>query len=166
MRSPWGQPRLLPQSNSTMRRAARGFTLIELLVVFAIMALITAVAPAAYEKMQDSLHYRETVRSMVALLRTARQQATLTGHDTLFELNLHERRYGLRGKAQTPIPETLTVHATVADTEAADQRLDIRFLPSGAATGGSIDIVRPSGTGVRLRVDWFSGRVEQQALAP
>ena len=42
----------------------------------------------------------------------------------------------------------------------------IRFLPEGGATGGSVDIVRPSGSGVRLRVDWLSGRVEQEPITP
>ncbi len=135
-------------------------------MVFAIMALVTAVAPAAYEKMQDSLRYRDTVRGMVSALRAARQQAVLTGHDALFELDLRDRRYGLQGAAAHAIPPTLTVHATVADTEATGQRLDIRFLPSGAASGGSVDIVRASGAGVRLWVDWFTGRVEQRPLAP
>ena len=48
----------------------------------------------------------------------------------------------------------------------ADGGLSIRFLPRGGASGGSVDIVRPSGSGVRLRVDWFTGRVEQEAIAP
>lgn len=155
-----------PSRLKPLPHALHGFTLVELLVVFAIMALVTAVAPMAYEKMQDSLRYRETVRGMVTLLRAARQQAVLTGHDTLFELDLRERRYGQPGDRMQTIPAGLAVHATVADTEADDQRLDIRFLPSGAASGGSIDIVRPSGAGVRLRVDWFSGRVEQRPLIP
>jgi len=145
---------------------ARGFTLVELLVVFAIMALVIGVAPVAYEKLQDSLHYRETVRGMVSALRAARQQAVLAGHDVLFELDLRERHYGVQGGPAHPIAPALPVRATVADTEVLDQRLDIRFLPSGAATGGEVDILRPSGSGVRLRVGWFLGRVQQQALEP
>ena len=39
-------------------------------------------------------------------------------------------------------------------------------MPRGGASGGSVDLIRPSGTGVRLRVDWFSGRVEQEAIEP
>jgi general secretion pathway protein H len=59
------------------------------------------------------------------------------------------------------------VRATVAGTElSAQQEAAIRFLPDGGATGGSIDILRASGQGVRLRVDWLSGRITQEALAP
>ena len=54
-----------------------------------------------------------------------------------------------------------------AASVAADIPLSaIRFLPDGGATGGSIDIVRPSGAGVRLRVDWLSGQVLQEPLSP
>ena len=44
------------------------------------------------------------------------------------------------------------------------QAAAIQFLPSGGATGGGIDVLRASGAGTRLRVDWLSGRVEQEAL--
>ena len=62
------------------------------------------------------------------------------------------------------MPESLKVRAVVAQQEmsADGQELGIRFLPHGGATGGSVDLIRPSGSGVRLRVDWFSGRVEQE----
>lgn len=145
---------------------ARGFTLIELMVVFAIMALIMAVAPTAYDRMQSATQYREVVRGLIAGMRAARQQAVLTGRDTVFSVDLGRRVYAAEGARARPIPGNVDVRATVAAGEAAEGRFDIRFLPSGGATGGSIDVARAGGTGVRLRVDWFSGRVEQEALAP
>ncbi len=42
----------------------------------------------------------------------------------------------------------------------------IRFLPGGGATGGSIDVIRASGAGTRLRVEWLSGRVTRESLPP
>ena len=43
------------------------------------------------------------------------------------------------------------MRTTVADIElGADQTAAIRFLPSGGATGGTIEILRPGGAGVRL----------------
>ena len=39
-------------------------------------------------------------------------------------------------------------------------------LPDGGATGGRVQVMRKTGTGVQLRVDWLSGRVTQTALAP
>jgi general secretion pathway protein H len=65
------------------------------------------------------------------------------------------------------VPEPLVLRATMAAQESAgDGSMAIRFLPRGGASGGSVDVIRPSGTGVRLRVDWFSGRVEQEPIAP
>ena len=61
----------------------------------------------------------------------------------------------------------LGLRAVMAGEESTgDGRMAIRFLPRGGATGGSLDLIRPSGSGVRLRVDWFSGRVEQEAIHP
>ena len=144
----------------------RGFTLIELMVVFAIMALVMAVAPVAYGRMQGATQYREVVRGMVVGMRFARQQAILTGRDAIFSVDLSQRLYGAEGVRAHPIPEGIDVRATVAAGEVTDARFDIRFLPSGGASGGSVDVARANGAGVRLRVDWFSGRVVQEALLP
>ncbi len=144
----------------------RGFTLLELLVVFAILALVMAVAPIAYDRMHSAAQYREVVRGMVGSMRAARHQAVLSGRDALFSVDLRQRLYGLQGAAENAIPETVSVRATVAAGEVQDDRFVIRFLPSGGASGGSVDVARPSGDGVRLRVDWFSGRIEQEALQP
>lgn len=135
-------------------------------MVFAIMALVMAVAPAAYDRMHSATQYRETVRGITASMRTARQMAVLSGRDALFAVDLRQRRYGVEGAQVREIPEAISVRATVAAGEVRDDRFVIRFLPSGAASGGSIDVARPSGSGVRLRVDWFSGRVEQEVLQP
>ncbi|PWW43750.1 GspH/FimT family pseudopilin [Melaminivora alkalimesophila] len=144
----------------------RGFTLIELMVVFAIMALIMAVAPLAYDRMHVAAQYRETVRGIATGLRAARQHAVLTGQDALFSVDLERRAYGLQGAPERAIPEAISVRATVAASEAQEGRFTIRFLASGGASGGSVDVEKPSGDGVRLRVDWFSGRIEQEALQP
>jgi general secretion pathway protein H len=144
----------------------RGFTLIELMVVFAIMALVMAVAPVAYDRMSSATQYRETVRGIMSGMRAARQAAMLSGRDALFAVDLDRRVYGVEGSAPHAIPEAILVQATVAASEVRDGRFVIRFLPSGGASGGSIDVSRSSGGGVRLRVDWFSGRVEQEALQP
>ena len=144
----------------------RGFTLIEVMVVFAIMALVMAVVPIAYDKMHSAAQYRDVVRGMVANLRAARQRAELSGRDVLFSVDLRQRLYGLEGAPEQSIPEAVSVRATVASTEVRDDRFAIRFLPSGGASGGSLDVTRSSGDGVRLRVDWFSGRIEQEPLKP
>jgi general secretion pathway protein H len=147
------------------RAVGPGFTLLELLVVFAIAALLTVVVPIAYGALRDSSQYRDTLRTMVSDLRAARNRAQSEGREVRFSVDLANRTYGLDGRPPRPLPEAVEVKATVASIEmAAGDVASIRFLPSGGATGGALDVVRPSGAGTRLAVDWFSGQVTQSAL--
>ncbi|MEY2954154.1 MAG: hypothetical protein RLZZ401_2241 [Pseudomonadota bacterium] len=146
-------------------RGNRGFTLIELLVVFAIMGLLVAIVPIAFDRLQDGAHYRDTLRTLLADLREARYQASARGAEVRFKLDLAQRNFGVDDGPRRMLPASLQVRATVANKELApDGVASIRFLPQGGATGGSIDIARSSGAGVRLRVDWLSGQVSQEAL--
>lgn len=148
-------------------RRERGFTLIELLVVFGIMALVIGLAPVAFDRMRDSAQYRDTVRTMLSQMRGARYRAIAEGRETRFFVNLNQRMYGVDGGPSRSLPEALQMRATVAGIELTSKGdASIRFLPGGGATGGSIEVLRSSGAGTRLRVDWLSGRVTQEALAP
>ncbi len=145
---------------------ARGFTLVELLVVFAIMALLISVVPVAYDRARESAQYRDVVRGILSDMRKARQVARLRGRETRFILDLVQHRYGVAGEALRPLPDTIDFRALVAEGEMHSGVSAIRFLPDGGATGGSVQVVRKTGAGVQLRVDWLSGRVTQTALAP
>ncbi|WCM93994.1 GspH/FimT family pseudopilin [Acidovorax sp. NCPPB 2350] len=145
-------------------RRERGFTLVELLVVFAIMALVVGLAPMAFDRLRDSSHYRDTVRTMMNQMRSARFTAMVEGREVRFSVDLRNRLYGTDA-AMRSLPQPLQLRAIVAGTElTAQNQASIRFLPSGGATGGSIEILRAPGVGTRLRVDWLSGRVTQEAL--
>lgn len=145
----------------------RGFTLVELLVVFAIGALLVGLAPMAFGKLRESAQYRDTLRTLMADLRYARQQAVARGTEVRFEMDLPRRQFGLQGATPRSLPQPLQVRAIVGSAEIMpDQTVGIVFLPDGGATGGSFDLVRPSGTGTRVRVDWLSGRIEQEAFLP
>ena len=146
---------------------AAGFTLIELLVVFALIALIVGLVPIAFGRLHESAQYRDTVRAVLTELRAARALAQSSGADVRFAVNLPARSFGVEGAPPQHVPEPLVLRAVMAAEESgADGSMAIRFLPRGGASGGSVDLIRPSGSGVRLRVDWFSGRVEQEAIVP
>lgn len=145
----------------------RGFTLIEIMVVMALMALLVGLIPIAFGRLNEAAQYRDTVRAVLTDMRTARYLAQSEGIEVRFAVNLRERSFGIEGRVPHSVPEPLQMRAVMAQQEAgANGELAIRFLPSGGASGGSVDLLRPSGTGVRLRVDWFSGRVEQEPVAP
>jgi general secretion pathway protein H len=149
-----------------LRRAVEGFTLVELLVVFAIAGLLTVVVPIAFDSLRQGAQYRQTVRSMVTDMKAARNRAVQQGVEVRFKVDLAQSAFGIDGGVMHDVPPSLQIKATVASIEMdAGEVAAIRFLPSGGATGGSIDVMRPSGSGVRLNVDWLSGRVAQQPLA-
>lgn len=145
----------------------RGFTLIELLVVFGILALLMGLAPVAFDRMRDSSEYRTTVRTMLGQMRSARYRAVTEGREVRFSVNLGERNYGVDEDVRRTLPESLGIRAVVAGSELTGRgEASIRFLPSGGATGGSVEVLRASGGGTRLRVDWLSGRTTLEALLP
>ena len=143
----------------------RGFTLIELLVVIGIMALIAGLMPMAFGRLHESAQYRDTVRVALADLRAARQQALASGSEVRFTVHPAQRTFGVEGGPLREAPDPLELRAVMAATEnGTDGGMSVRFLPRGGASGGSLDVIRPSGDGVRLRVDWFSGRIEQEPV--
>lgn len=146
----------------------RGFTLIELLVVLAIGALLVGLVPSAFDRLREASQYRDTVRSVVLDLRQARQQALTLGKFVSFEVNLSDRQFGIEGQPKKTLPAFLEIKTTVGSQGEPDNnpQATIGFLPDGGSTGGTIELVRQSGAGVRIRVDWLFGKVTQEQRAP
>lgn len=162
---------LIPTTSGDARASVSvktsGFTLIEIMVVMALMALLVGLVPIAFGRLSESAQYRETVRAILTDMRTARYLAQSGGSDVRFAVNLNQRSFGVEGRKRHTVPEPLQIRAVMAQQESgADGDMAIRFLSTGGASGGSVDLLRPSGGGVRLRVDWFSGRVEQESVGP
>jgi general secretion pathway protein H len=143
----------------------RGFTLVELLVVLAIAGALLAVAPVALQRYRESTDYRDTVRTIAAGLAEARNAAISGGRVVAFSVDLGGRHYGVDGGLKRELPPGVQVRATVADTDLVGNVARIRFFPGGNATGGSIEVIRPSGTGARVRTDWLDGRVSLEGLS-
>lgn len=144
-----------------------GFTLIELLVVLAIGAMLIGLVPMAFSKLQEGSQYRDTVRTLVTGLRQARQQAVTTGRIVVYQIDLNQRQFGLQGQPQQPLPSHLEIKTLVGQLDAVpvNGMALITFLPEGGSTGGSIELARPSGGGVRIRVDWLLGQITQEPRA-
>ena len=143
----------------------RGFTLIELLVVLALLALVVALVPPSFDRLRESMQYRDTLRRVLGDLRSARQQALAQGREVRFSIDVPARTFGVEGLPPSSLPESLQVRFTAAQIEmTAQQKVSIRFHPQGGATGGSLDLVRPGGAGTRITVDWLSGAISQTAL--
>lgn len=149
-------------------RTVSGFTLVELLVVFAIMGVLLAVVPPVMGKLRDAVVYRQTVQDISSLLRSARQQARLTGVQTVVQFHSQHRSFTVLGGESLKVDESLGIRVEAAEiTAKADGSHGIWFLPEGGSTGGSISINRLGvfpASGVRLRVDWLSGLLTQEAL--
>ncbi len=146
----------------------RGFTLLELLVVLAIGSLLVALVPPAFDKLREVSQYRDTVRAMLLDMRRARQQAHANAQVVNFRVDLRTRQFGIEGSPLKTLPPGLEVRATVGTRGAPDnaEQANIAFLPDGGSSGGTIELVRPSGGGIRLRVDWLFGQITQLARTP
>ena len=153
---------------SPVNRPQRGFTLIELLVVLAIGTLLVALVPSAFDRLREVSQYRDTVRAMVVDLRQARQQALAYGQVVLFRVNLSDRQFGIEGQPFKTLPTSLEVKTTIGSNALPDDspQATIAFMPDGGSSGGTIELVRPSGAGVRIRVDWLFGQITQQPRTP
>ncbi len=142
----------------------RGFSLVELMVALAIAGLMLAVAVPASVRFYDSMQTRQAVRTTMAMLQSAREQALSSGVPTDVLIRPTARSIRL-GEKEYRVPNSLqmTVHGA-AELNYADVGV-IRFYPEGGASGGGIDLRRKNGAGTAINVDWLVGRVSLETLA-
>ena len=152
-----------------------GFTLLELMVAFAIAALLVGVTTPAGLRFYDTMQYRSAVGDLQAAAVNARYRAITSGRavdllvapdDARFIVlpaePESERDFDLDSARK--LAGDLAIEMISAEVLSPRAGVGaIRFYPDGSATGGSITVLRPSGAGVRLRVDWLLGRVSQES---
>ena len=140
-----------------------GFTLLELIVAFTIATLLVTMSTPMVMRMYDSMVYRGAVKDMVSAIETTRYAAITQGQaiditivptDNAFQVGQGENNY-------LPKSLKLTIEAAQEMSEIKGAGT-IRYYPDGSSSGGSIQILRPSGQGVILHVDWLLGRLTQQ----
>ncbi len=134
-----------------------------MIVALAIAGLLLGVVPVAASRLYESVEYRATVRELLTSLRQSREVAAREGRSVRFVIDAQRGLFGVAGRPMHDFPEGYRVATQLAATEQQSGGLGvIRFFPDGSSSGGSITVIRPSGQGVRLRVDWLMGRITQE----
>lgn len=148
----------MPTSSAGSDTRQYGFTLIEVLVVLGIMALVMAlVVPAISKTRGGSLD--DVARDVQSELRKARSGSVLAQQSRAVFIDVNGRGFWLESPAQRKtIPDSLTVSASVADSERRNGLAGIRFFPDGSSTGGFVRL-SVGDSALRVEVDWLTGRV-------
>lgn len=137
-----------------------GFTLVELLVVLAIISLLLAFTPAAFNRMMPGLEVQSASRQLAASMRSARSAAIRDNAEVTLTLDLEARVYRLDQLGQEQaIDEAIEVSMLTARSELeGEQTGRIRFYPDGTSTGGRVTFAG-GGAAYDILVDWLTGRV-------
>lgn len=142
--------------------ATRGFTLVELLVAISVAALVMVVSVPASVRFYQSIQYHEAVRTVAAVLTSARHGAINSGQSGNVFIDPENNTVAYAGKVEN-LPAALNIAVRSAAELNRNNQAVIRFYPEGGSSGGEIDITRPGGAGVTLVIDWLVGRITQQA---
>ncbi len=146
-----------------------GFTLLELMVVLAVAAALLAVSVPSSIKLYKSMEYRSTVADVKAQLESARYQSLIKGRVTDIWVRPRTGRIGLsdsfQAEAVKSVPEGLSLRVvSAAELQRGADTAVIRFYADGSSSGGDVSVVRETGAGVTLHVDWLLGRISQEYL--
>lgn len=146
------------------RKTLTGFTMLELIAAISIAAVVLAVSVPATGRMYQSVLYREAVGDVVTMLQSARYAAINTGRAQDVEVNPKTNQLRFNDKRQQ-LPSGFTVQVHSAAQLNKRNVGVIRFYPEGGSSGGGVDLTSPTGTGVKILVDWMVGRVTQERYA-
>lgn len=138
----------------------RGFTLIELLVVLGILTLLMTVVPPLFSGTLDDLKVRSAARDLAATLRLARSTAVSSGRETIFSVDVNEKKFAVNNRNKRfALPRDTAIALTTARTEQISESSGaIRFFPDGSSTGGRLTLEHGARI-YRIDVNWITGKV-------
>jgi general secretion pathway protein H len=151
-------------SRQCSQKNSGGFTLLELLITIAIAGLLLSVSVPATTRFYQSMQYRKAIRDVITMLDSARYRAINTGR--MQDVGINPKTGVMRlGKDLTQIPEEITIAVHSAQEVNQQDEGVIRFYPEGGSSGGDIDLERSTGGGVKITVDWLTGRVTHETYS-
>ncbi len=134
------------------------------MVALAIAGLLLAVSVPMGMRFYNSLQYRDAVRTVLESLQFTRQQAVANGRmqDIVIYPETNRLSYGSKSRQ---LHESINVVVQAAGGLSESRGGVIRFYPEGGSTGGDVELESRSGRGVRISVDWLTGKVTQASYA-
>ncbi|WP_237155609.1 prepilin-type N-terminal cleavage/methylation domain-containing protein [Oryzibacter oryziterrae] len=145
-------------------RSNDGFTLLEVLVTMTLLALVGAGTSVIVWSYGDRMEMERTVSRISALLSAARHDAKASNTTAVVSFDAKDRTFSLEpGNRKVSVPEGISVKVLGArdHLQGADQPA-ILFLGGGSSAGGVINFAT-SADRSQLRVDWLTGRIDEDA---
>ena len=133
----------------------------EMLVVLAIMALVLVIVPPFLPNVMASTHVKSAARELAANLKHARSLAIDRQQETIFIVNVDEKRYTLDKKSKIlTLPDGASLSLITAKLEQlSENEGQIRFFPDGSSTGGQIKLAHAEREYI-VDVHWLTGKVK------
>jgi general secretion pathway protein H len=138
-----------------------GFTLLELIVVLFLISLIAGISVVLFTGTLSSGTLDAAARSLVAAMKQARAQSSMSGEPRAVFIDLDDGSYGIEGRGGRHFPKGITV--SLADPLAGRQtsgRHLIEFDPVGGIRGAAVILATPKRT-VSVRPDPLAAAVAE-----
>lgn len=135
----------------------KGFTLVEMLIVIVILAIVSAVTvPALRANPDDEL--TTSANALTSLMQRSRQTAVERGQTVTLVVDVENARYWAT-IVSTGEPDSLVSYGPIelasgATITADKPRVHYVFAPSGAASGGSVEVRMDSRAAVVTLNQW------------
>ena len=150
-----------------MTSTSYGFTLLELAIVIAVVGMLLMVTGPSMNSLSQTLEYREAVRELVSANQNARRTARASGSAVDLIIDASQNRFVVTREPEhlepdnfTSLSDDLRLEVVFAqEVGPGNGMAAIRFYPAGGSSGGEISVIRPTGSGALLVIDWLLGAV-------